>query len=129
MQAGSDWEDAWSGWGHALMFGKHAQSIAEEPPAWFPPARRAMVAGAAEFLAKLYGLPVPAWVSKEEYVLPEPGYSNCAISFGEGEYALVLPETEEEEYRLRARTPKGTSEVLCAPQPMRLTWVVEEQGE
>jgi hypothetical protein len=106
MQAGADWEDAWSGWSHALMFGKDARCLAAEPPDWFPPGRRAMMAGAAEFLANLYGLPIPPWVLKGEYALPEPDYSNCAISFGDGGYGLLLPETEDDDYRLRARTPK-----------------------
>lgn len=106
IQSGADWEDAWSGWGHALMFGRDARCLAEEPPDWFLPARRAMMAGAAEFLARVYGLPVPDWTSKAEYFLPEPDYSNCAISFGDGEYALILPETEDDDCRLRAGTPK-----------------------
>jgi len=106
MQAGADWEDAWSGWCHALIFDKDARCLAEEPPPWFAPARRAMLAGAAEFFAKLYAMPIPAWTEREEYFLREPDYSNCAVCFGEGEYALVLPETEEEDYRLRARAPK-----------------------
>lgn len=106
MQAGADWEDAWSGWCHALMFSKDAQCLEEEPPAWFSPGKRAMMAGAVEFLAKLYRLHIPVWTAKTEYFLPEPDYSNCAISFGDGGYALLLPETEEDDYQLRARTPK-----------------------
>ena len=88
------------------MFGKDARSLADEPPTWFPPGRRAMLAGAAEFLAKLYLLPIPAWTANWEYFLPEPDYSNCAICFGESQYSLVLPETEGDDSRLRARTPK-----------------------
>jgi pimeloyl-ACP methyl ester carboxylesterase len=106
MEAGADWEHAWSGWSHALMFGKDARCLAAEPPDWLPPGRRALMAGTAEFLAKLYDLPVPVWTAKREYRLPELDYSNCAISFGEGEYALILPETEADDYRLRGRTPK-----------------------
>jgi len=106
IQAGADWEDAWSGWSHALMFGKDARCLAAEPPDWFPPERRAMMAGAAEFLANFYALPFPAWTAKSEYFLSKPDYSACAIRLGDDEYALILPETEEDDHRLRARTPK-----------------------
>lgn len=106
IEAEVDWEDAWSGWGHTLMFGKDARSLADEPPTWFPPGRRALLAGAAEFLAKLYDLPIPAWALKTEYTLPESDYGNCANCLGGSEYALVLPETDDEDYRLRAKTPK-----------------------
>ena len=89
MQRGADWEGAWSGWNHALMFRKDPRCLAEEPPAWFRPARRAMMAGAADFLAKLYGISPPGWTSKAEYFLAKPDYSNCAICFGEDDCALL----------------------------------------
>jgi hypothetical protein len=65
-----------------------------------------MLAGTAEFFAKLYGLPKPVWVEKPEYFLPELDYYGCVISFGDGQYGLLMPETGAEDYRLRARTPK-----------------------
>lgn len=106
MQAGCDWEDAWSGWGHGFVFTKDPRCLAQEPPSWFRPGRRAMLAGAAEFFAKLYDLPIPGWVEKPEYFLAEMDYYNCVISFGNSEYGLLMPESEDQDYRLRARTPK-----------------------
>ena len=106
IQSGSEWESEWSAWGHEFMFTKDVRCLAEEPPIWFPPERRAMLAGASEFFAKLYDLPKPAWVDKPEYFLPEMDYYGCIISFSETEHALLMPESEEDDYRLRARTPR-----------------------
>ncbi len=106
MQSGHDWEYAWSDWLHEFIFRKDLRCLAEEPPSRFPPERRAMLAGTAEFFAKLYGLPKPAWVDKPEYFLQELDYYGCVIDFGDGQNALLMPETEAEDCRLRARTPK-----------------------
>jgi hypothetical protein len=48
----------------------------------------------------------PAGVEKPEYFLPELDYYGCVISAGDDQYGLLMPETEAEDYRLRARTPK-----------------------
>jgi predicted esterase YcpF (UPF0227 family) len=106
MESGHDWEYAWSDWLHQFISRKDPRCLGEEPPSGFPPARRVMLAGAAEFFAKLYGLPKPAWVEKPEYFLPELDYYGCVISSGDGQYGSIMPETEAEDYRLRARTPK-----------------------
>jgi pimeloyl-ACP methyl ester carboxylesterase len=106
MESGHDWEYAWSDWLHQFISRKDPRCLGEEPPSGFPPARRAMLAGTAEFFAKLYGLPKPVWVEKPEYFLPELDYYGCVISFGDGQYGLLMPETGAEDYRLRARTPK-----------------------
>lgn len=106
-QSGSDWEGVWSAWLHSFVHRKDARCLAAEPPAWFPPERRAMLAGTAEFFANLYGLPVPGWIEKPEYFLPELDYYGSVISFSETEKALLLPETDGDDMRLRARTPKA----------------------
>ena len=49
---------------------------------------------------------MPDGLAKPRYCLPEPDYSNYAISFGDGEYALILAETEDDDNRLRAKTPR-----------------------
>jgi hypothetical protein len=79
MQSGSDWEDAWSGWSHAFMFRKDPEYLATEPPVWFPPERRAMLAGAAEYFAKMYRMPVPPWVERASIFCPR--WIITAVSF------------------------------------------------
>jgi pimeloyl-ACP methyl ester carboxylesterase len=106
MESGHDWEYAWSDWLHEFIFRKDLRCLAEEPPSRFPRERRAMLAATAEFFAKLYGLTKPTWVHKPEYFLPKLDYYGCVINFGEAENALLMPETEAEDCRLRARTPK-----------------------
>lgn len=107
LQSGSGWEIVWGDWLHEFIDRKDARCLASEPPSWFPPERRAMLAGTAEFFAKLYGLPLPAWTAEPEYFLPEPDYYGSVISFSGTENALLLPETETDDLRLRAKTPKA----------------------
>lgn len=106
MQSGQEWEIAWGDWLHEFVYRKDPRCLAGEPPTWFPPESRAMLAGTAEFFANLYGLPKPDWSEKPEYFLPELDYYGCVISFSATEHALLLPESEADDYRLRAKAPK-----------------------
>lgn len=95
MQAGKDWEYAWSDWEHEFIGRKDPRCLADEPPLWFAKERRAMLAGVAEFFAHLYRLPEPNWIEKPEYFLSEPEY-----------FTIQVPDSEAGLYRMRARTPK-----------------------
>jgi len=107
MESGRDWDLAFGDWHHEFIFRKDSRCLAEEPPHWFNTERRAMLAGTAEFFARLYRLPKPAWVDKPEYFLPELEYMAYLVSESEGEEPMIwFPETDADLYRMMARSPK-----------------------
>jgi predicted esterase YcpF (UPF0227 family) len=86
MRAGAYWSTAWCDWLHEFVYLKDARCLAAEPPEWFAMERRAMMAGVAEFFARLYGLPKPQWVEKPEYFLVELEYlAYCVEETDDGE--------------------------------------------
>jgi hypothetical protein len=108
MRAGVEWEIAWGDWRHEFIGRKDPRCLAQEPPEWFPewfPAdRRAMLAGVAEVLARIYELPKPEWMDKPEYFLP--GAPRYSIGESEVEYLGEWTPSETEHYRAMARTAK-----------------------
>ena len=71
-EAYGNFEHAWSEFLHEFYRHKAADFFAFEPPVQFSVGRRALLAGVAEALSIRFGLPVPAWVQKPEYMLREP---------------------------------------------------------
>jgi hypothetical protein len=66
-----------------------------------------MLAGTAEFFARLYSLPRPTWVDKPEYFLSVLEYLSYCVSELEGEEPMIRPpETDVALYRMMARSPK-----------------------
>ena len=107
LRVGRQWHLAWGDWLHEFVYLKDARCLAAEPPAWFSPERRAMMAGTAEFFARLYKLPKPAWVDMPEYILDEMEYlSYCEEETEDGEYMCFPPDSEAALYRMKARSPK-----------------------
>jgi len=76
--------------------------LAAEPPEWFPPDQRAMLAGVAEVFARIYELPKPDWVEKPEYFLPDRPRSIQDVS--EVGYLSKLTPATAEYYRAQAKT-------------------------
>jgi hypothetical protein len=107
MRAGRSWHVAWGDWLHNFVDRKDARCLAAEPPSWFSTGRRAMMAGTAEFFARLYELPKPTWVDKREYFLPEMEYMAYYISEPDDpEFMVSPPDSEDALYRMKARSPK-----------------------
>jgi predicted esterase YcpF (UPF0227 family) len=107
MRAGRSWDVAWGDWLHAFVGRKDARCLAAEPPAWFSVERRAMMAGTAEFFARLYELPKPPWVDEPEYFLAEMEYlAYCVTATDDGEFMAFPPLSEAALYRMKARSPK-----------------------
>jgi hypothetical protein len=66
-----------------------------------------MMAGTAEFFARVYGLPKPSWVDRPEYFLPEMEYmAYCVSDPDEPEFLLWPPDSEAALCRMKARSPK-----------------------
>ena len=104
MRAGRSWDLAWGDWLHDR---KEARSLAAEPPSWFSPERRAMMAGAAEFFANLYRLRKPVWVDKAEYFLAVMEYRPYLAAEQEDRHFMACPPISEAAlYRMKARSPK-----------------------
>jgi pimeloyl-ACP methyl ester carboxylesterase len=92
MRAGRSWGVAWGDWLHEFVGRKDARCLAAEPPSWSSTERRAMMAGTAEFFARVYGLPKPSWVDKPEYFLPEMEYmAYCVSEPDEPEFVVFQP--------------------------------------
>jgi len=107
IQSGKDWESAFDGWNHQFVNLKDPRCLAQEPPIWISPERRALLGGVAEFYSNLYKLPKPGWIEKPEYFLREPEYlSYLTIKIDEKEVVMWLPESDADLFRLRAKTPK-----------------------
>jgi predicted esterase YcpF (UPF0227 family) len=107
MRAERSWDVAWGDWLHGFVYRKDARCLAAEPPSWFSAERRAMMAGAAEFFARLYGLPKPSWVDKPDYFLSEMEYMACCVSEPDDpEFMVWPPDSEDALYRMKARSPK-----------------------
>jgi len=107
MRAGRSWDNAWGDWLHAFVDRKDYRCLAAEPPSWFSIERRAMMAGTAEFFARLYGLPKPVWVEKPEYFLPELEYlAYCVTETDDGEFMAFPPLSEDALQRMIAMSPK-----------------------
>jgi hypothetical protein len=107
MRAGRSWDVAWGDWLHDFVERKDARCLAAEPPSWFSAERRAMMAGAAEFFARLYGLPKPSWVDKSDYFLSEMEYmAYCVSEPDDPEFMVWPPDSEDALYRMKARSPK-----------------------
>jgi hypothetical protein len=104
MRAGVDWEIAWGDWRHEFIARKDPRCLAEEPPEWFPPERRILLAGVAEVLARIYQLPKPDWVEKPEYFAPEP--PRHIREEDEFDYFSEPTPASAEFYCAQARTPK-----------------------
>jgi pimeloyl-ACP methyl ester carboxylesterase len=107
VQAGRSWDGAWGDWLHEFVYRKDARCLAFEPSQRFSAERRAMMAGAAEFFARLYGLPKPAWVEKPEYFLAEPEFASFLASDPDDpEFIVWIPDSYAALWRLQARSPK-----------------------
>ena len=107
VRAGRSWENAWGDWLHQFVYLKDARCLAAEPPESFSVERRAMMAGTAEFFARLYQLPTPPWVDKPEYFLPELEYlAFCVTETDDGEFMAFPPLSDDALYRMIARSPK-----------------------
>lgn len=68
---GATLERAWGEFLHEFYDHRTVDFFLDPPSRMFSPGRRAILAGAAEYLSIEFGLPVPAWVHDPEYVLPE----------------------------------------------------------
>jgi hypothetical protein len=66
-----EFELAWSEFLHEFFRYRTADFFAHPSPPALPPERRAMLAGAAEYLCLDFGLPVPEWVNESQYFLPD----------------------------------------------------------
>jgi hypothetical protein len=106
MQSGQDWYQAWGNWLHEFVLLKDSRCLAAEPPDFLHEERRAMLAGVAEFFARLYGLSKPDWVEKPEYFLSGTGY--CAIMEDPDDIdaVVMIPINDDHDFRKRAKTPK-----------------------
>jgi len=66
-----------------------------------------MMAGTAEFFARLYELSKPTWVDKAEYFLEEMEYMAYLISEPDDpEFTVWTPASEAAVYRMQAKSPK-----------------------
>jgi hypothetical protein len=106
MRAGRSWAVAWGDWLHWFVDRKDARCLAAEPPSWFSAERRAMMAGVAEFFARVYWLPKPPWVHRPDYFLAEMEYMAYLVSEpADPEFLAWPPGSEDELYRMNARSP------------------------
>jgi hypothetical protein len=106
LQSGQDWYQAWGNWLHEFVRLKDPRCLAAEPPDFLPRERRALLAGVAEFFARLYGLPKPTWVEKPEYFLPGTGYCAFMEDPDDIDAIVMVPLDEDADFRKRAKTPK-----------------------
>lgn len=72
LQAGVDFEHAWSNFLHAFYDYKDPSFFAYPSPPSLNAGWQAILAGAAEWLSAEFGLPHPEWVDDPQYFLPEP---------------------------------------------------------
>ena len=107
IRAGRSWQSAWGDWQHEFIYRKDSRCLASEPPIWFERGRRALMAGAAEFFARLYGLARPIWVDNAEYFLSEFEMgSPFTLEPDDDGSSAWLPDSPEEIWRMKARTPQ-----------------------
>jgi len=72
LNAGVDFEHAWSDFLHAFYDYKTASFFAHPSPASLSVEWQALLAGAADWLSAEFGLPHPAWTDQRHYFLSEP---------------------------------------------------------
>lgn len=72
LQAGVDFEHAWSDFLHAFYDFRTPSFFAYPSPPSLSPEWQALLAGAAEWLSAEFGLPHPAWTNDAKYFLDEP---------------------------------------------------------
>lgn len=72
LQAGIEFEDAWSGFLHAFYAYKQASFFSYPSPASLSVEWQSVLAGAAEWLSQEFGLPHPEWTDDPRYFLVEP---------------------------------------------------------
>lgn len=72
LQAGVEFEHAWSDFRQAFFDHKHASFFAYPSPPSLSREWQAVLAGAAEYLSADFGLPHPAWTDEPQYFLAEP---------------------------------------------------------
>lgn len=110
MKAGSSWEVALGDWLHDFVRLKDSRCLEAEPPLWMTPEDRALLAGVAEFFARRFGLPRPAWVDKPEYFLPKLEIAYYCKPHGmepdDPEFICWPPLDDQALYRKMARTPR-----------------------
>ena len=106
-RAGRSWQSAWGDWQHEFILRKDSRCLAYQPPVWFEPGRRALMAGAAEFLSRLYGLTRPIWVDQAEYFLPQLEMGSLfTLAPDDDGSSAGLPDSPEEIWRMKARSPQ-----------------------
>jgi hypothetical protein len=71
MELKHDWELAWSEFRHEFYRFKSESFFAVPPPEGFSQEYQALLAGAAEFWCREFGLEPPAWIEEPEYFLDE----------------------------------------------------------
>lgn len=69
IQAEGDQAAAWSAFLHQFFRHRDPESFAYPPPSGFGQGDGAMMAGAAEYLCRRYGLPIPSWTEEPQYFL------------------------------------------------------------
>ena len=74
---GDDFELAWSEFCHEFYRHKDASFFAVPPPDGFSRSYRALLAGAAEFWCREFGLEAPAWIEEPQYFLDTPWMPWC----------------------------------------------------
>jgi hypothetical protein len=73
LAAGVQFEIAWGDSLHAFYDFRDASFFTYPPPESLSPGWRAILAGAAEWLSREFGLPQPAWTKDpKKYTLPSP---------------------------------------------------------
>jgi hypothetical protein len=110
MKAGCSWEVAMGDWLHDFVRLKDRRCLEAEPPLWMVPQDRALLAGVAEFFARRFNLPRPAWVDKPEYFLPELEYLYYSkphgMEFDDPDFIAWPPFDDQALYLRMARTPR-----------------------
>lgn len=71
LRDGADWDTAWSTFLHEFYRYKSAGFFALPPPEWMGPGRKALLAGAAEFLSREFDLTPPSWIESPHYFLED----------------------------------------------------------
>jgi hypothetical protein len=72
LQAGVEFEHAWSDFLHAFYAHKDASFFQYPSPPSLNPVWQAVLAGSAEWLSQEFGLPHPAWTDDPKYFLDKP---------------------------------------------------------
>jgi hypothetical protein len=110
MKAGCSWEVALGDWLHNFVRLKDRRCLDAEPPSWMPREHRALLVGVAEFFARRFALPTPAFVEKPEYFLPELEYLYYCQTHGlepdDPEFMCWPPLDDRALHLKMARTPR-----------------------